>query len=426
MAPVNPKATPGGKSLIDHYGRKLHYLRISLTDRCNLRCIYCMPQKGVAKLAHREVLSLEEMARVARLAVGMGVDKIRLTGGEPLLRRNIEALLKELNALRPRPDLRVTTNALLLADKMPVLKKYGVSTVNISLDTLKPERYGRIVGLKDEFARNAFRKVWKGIETALADGEMKVKLNVVALYGVNDDEIVDFARLTEKMKLAVRFIEYMPVGRHKPFEPEKFLAAKDILEALSGLGPHRKPAQPARRRPGPALPPERHPGRAGGHKLPIQPFLRCLQPAEAHRRRPPGALLVLRKQPEPAQGASKQRHGRGGSRSAFGRGRRQAQRPHQDSLPRRRIRLPNVPIGRLDGIFHDAGSWKGVFQPMIETFFKTNHAFPVALGHPSRRGPWQTNADRAAESMPRHESGRAQSMRPKGEAGPTGFMKCAG
>ena len=222
---------------MDHYGRRLHYLRISLTDRCNLRCIYCMPQKGVAKLAHREVLSLEEFSRAARLAVELGVDKIRLTGGEPLLRRNVEALLKELDSLRPRPDIRITTNALLLADKLPILKKYGVSTVNISLDTLKPERYGKIVGLKDEFARNAFNKVWKGIRAALADGGIRVKLNVVALHGVNHDEIIDFARLTEEMKLAVRFIEYMPVGRHKPFEPEKFLAAKDILASLSGLGP---------------------------------------------------------------------------------------------------------------------------------------------------------------------------------------------
>ena len=237
MATGTSKPASGAKLLIDQYGRKLHYLRISLTDRCNLRCIYCMPQKGVAKLDHEEVLSLEEVSRVAGLAVGLGVDKIRLTGGEPLIRRNIEALLQRLDALRPRPDLRITTNALLLADKLPILKKYGVSTVNISLDTLKPERYGKIVGLKDEFAKNAFAKVWKGIKAALADGEMKVKLNVVALYGVNHDEIRDFARLTEEMNLAVRFIEYMPVGRHKPFEPERFLAAKDILEELSGLGP---------------------------------------------------------------------------------------------------------------------------------------------------------------------------------------------
>ena len=237
MASGTSQSASGGKILMDHYGRKLHYLRISLTDRCNLRCIYCMPQKGVAKLDHEEVLSLEETFRVARLAVGLGVDKIRLTGGEPLIRRNIETLLKNLDALRPRPDLRITTNALLLADKLPILKKYGVSTVNISLDTLKPERYGRIVGLKDEYARNAFNKVWKGIRAALDGGGIKVKLNVVALYGVNQDEILDFARLTMEMKLAVRFIEYMPVGRHKPFEPEKFLAAKDILDELSCLGP---------------------------------------------------------------------------------------------------------------------------------------------------------------------------------------------
>lgn len=231
------KVTVEGEGLIDGFGRRLHYLRISLTDRCNLRCTYCMPSGGVPKLSHDEILTLEEMARVARVAVSLGVDKIRLTGGEPLLRRDLEVLLGELDALRPRPDLRITTNGLLLSRKMEALKRCGISTLNISLDTLKPERYGEITGLGQEEGRRAFQRVWDAINLALEAGCFTVKLNVVVLAGLNHDEVLDFARLTLKLPLAVRFIEYMPVGRHKPFLPQRFIDSQEILRELSQLGP---------------------------------------------------------------------------------------------------------------------------------------------------------------------------------------------
>ncbi len=231
-----PSAGPPPGLLIDRFGRRLHYLRLSITDRCNLSCLYCMPSQGMAKLPHEEVLSLEELARVARVAVSLGVDKIRLTGGEPLVRRNLASLLAELDALKPRPDLRLTTNGLLLADNLDLLVAHGVSTVNVSLDTLKPERYGPITGLGAEEGRRAFARVWEGIEAALAGGKLAVKINAVLLAGVNDDEARDFARLTLDRPLAVRFIEYMPVGRRTPFQAQRFLPAEEMLQDLRGMG----------------------------------------------------------------------------------------------------------------------------------------------------------------------------------------------
>ncbi|MCB2228124.1 MAG: GTP 3',8-cyclase MoaA [Desulfarculaceae bacterium] len=227
---------PAAPKLVDPFGRRLHYLRLSITDLCNLRCAYCMPPEGIAKLPHDQVLSLEEMARVARVAVSLGVDKIRLTGGEPLLRRGLGRLLRELAAIEPRPDLRLTTNALLLTERLPLLLEAGVSTVNVSLDSLKPEVYGRVTGVGEEHGAAKLAKVWQGIEAALASGRMAVKLNVVLLGGVNQDEIEDFAGLTREMPLAVRFIEYMPVGRNTPFSQERFLSAEEVVRRLGGMG----------------------------------------------------------------------------------------------------------------------------------------------------------------------------------------------
>jgi GTP 3',8-cyclase len=254
MTPTLPDASPSrpGPQLVDAFGRRLHYLRLSITDLCNLRCLYCMPSEGIAKLDHWEVLTLEELARVARVAVGLGVDKIRLTGGEPLLRRGLDRLLADLDAIRPRPDLRLTTNGLLLAERLPLLLRYGISTVNVSLDSLRPERYGQVTGLGPEAGAEALERVWQGVEAALASEALTVKLNVVLLGGVNEDEIGDFARLTLERPLAVRFIEYMPVGRHTPFQPQRFLPAEEVLKRLQELGkletlPHRPSDGPAQR-----------------------------------------------------------------------------------------------------------------------------------------------------------------------------------
>ncbi len=230
-----PKTPPA--VLCDLFGRRLHYLRLSVTDRCNLRCTYCMPQGGVPKLPHAEILSLEELARVAQVAVSLGVDKIRITGGEPLLRRDLPLLLLSIHGLKPRPDLRLTTNGRLLEAHLPDLLASGVSTVNVSLDTLRPERYGAITGLDEREGAKAHAEVWRGIHAALDTGRIAVKINVVLLADQNRDELAAFARLSQDLPLAVRFIEYMPVGRRTPFSPGRFLAASQVTESLEGLGP---------------------------------------------------------------------------------------------------------------------------------------------------------------------------------------------
>lgn len=240
------QSTPVPAQLIDRFGRRLHYLRLSITDLCNLRCRYCMPPQGIEKLPQNMVLTLEELARVSRVAVGLGVDKIRLTGGEPLLRKGLARLLSELNALTPRPDLRITTNGLLLAQKLPELVAGGVSTVNVSLDSLKPEVYGEVTGMGAQSGHEALARVWQGIQAALDEPKIQVKINVVLLGGINEEEIVDFARLTQKFPLAVRFIEYMPVGRNTPFQPEHFLAADQVLQRIRALGE----VEPLPQRPG--------------------------------------------------------------------------------------------------------------------------------------------------------------------------------
>lgn len=223
-------------SLTDRFGRHLHYLRLSVTDRCNLRCTYCMPPGGIDKLKHEDVLTLEEIARVAGAAVSLGVDKIRLTGGEPLLRKNLSALLGQLDRLSPRPDLRITTNGVFLERDLAMLADRGVSTVNVSLDSLDPTRFAQITGLDPQNGREVFGQVWQGIMAALECERIKVKINVVLLAGINQNEITDFARLTTKHQIAVRFIEYMPVGRRQPYDQSRFLSAEAVLEAISPLG----------------------------------------------------------------------------------------------------------------------------------------------------------------------------------------------
>ncbi len=225
----------GFPTLIDNFGRKLNYLRISLTDRCNLRCVYCMPPEGVPKIPHEEILRLEEIARVARIAVSMGVEKIRLTGGEPLLRRNINYLLELFGKLDPRPDIRLTTNGMILARRLDDLIAGGVSTINLSLDTLRPERFAAIAGLPPEHGPAALKEIIHGLDMALQRPELQVKLNVVPMAGLNEDELEEFAALAHQKPLAVRFIEYMPVGRQTAYRPDRFVSSDDVLRRLKRI-----------------------------------------------------------------------------------------------------------------------------------------------------------------------------------------------
>jgi cyclic pyranopterin phosphate synthase len=194
--------------LIDRYGRKHTYLRISVTDRCNLRCTYCMPAEEMEWRQRSEILSYEEITRIASVAVGMGIEKIRVTGGEPLVRNDIEGLLGSLRALPGLRSLALTTNAVLLKRKLPAL--HGLlDTVNISLDTFRPERFRELT------RRDCFDDVIAGLEGALESGIRSVKLNAVVLKGFNDDELLDFVEYTAGRDIAVRFIEFMPfAGNH--------------------------------------------------------------------------------------------------------------------------------------------------------------------------------------------------------------------
>jgi len=191
-------------ALIDSFGRKINYLRLSVTDRCNLRCVYCMPAEGVPKMRHQEILSYEELMLLAETSVGIGIEKIRVTGGEPLVRSGILNFLGSLSTIPRLRQLVLTTNGILLPDLAEGLRKAGVQRLNISLDSLRPENFARITRCGD------LGRVLEGIH--MADGiGFPIKLNMVVMRGINDDEVVDFAGLTLLKPFTVRFIEYMPV-----------------------------------------------------------------------------------------------------------------------------------------------------------------------------------------------------------------------
>ena len=232
--------------LIDTFSRTISYLRLSLTDRCNLRCVYCMPvdQKGGLKmLKHEELLTYEELLRIVELVVGMGMNKIRLTGGEPLVRKGVMDFITSLSEIEGLDEIRLTTNGVLLHEKATGLYDAGIRKLNISLDTMRPERFRKITGA------DLFDQVWKGIKTA---GELgfDVKLNVVAMRGVNDDEFVEFARLVLNTPYQVRFIEFMPVGNDSTWKEASYISSSDLQELIATLGTLE--ALPGRRMDGPA------------------------------------------------------------------------------------------------------------------------------------------------------------------------------
>lgn len=212
--------------LVDAYNRVLDYLRIAVTDRCNLRCVYCMPEEGIDPLPHSEILSYEEILRVVRLSVGLGIKKVRLTGGEPLVRRGIENLVSGLSRIEGLTDLSMTTNGLLLRQKAEALRRAGLKRVNVSLDSLNPQKYRKVTrgGNLDE--------VWEGIEEAMRVGLRPVKINVVAMDSQDTDELMAFGELAAKWPLEVRFIEKMPVGPREVADGAGFLSGDAILDIL--------------------------------------------------------------------------------------------------------------------------------------------------------------------------------------------------
>jgi cyclic pyranopterin phosphate synthase len=232
-------------SIVDKYGREVDYLRVSVTDLCNFRCFYCMPPEGVRRLPHEEVLRFEEILHIARVATGLGVKTLRLTGGEPLIRRGIVDLVSMLSQVDGLENLALTTNASRLAEMAPELHSAGLDRVNVSLDTLDPDRFEKIT------RGGSLSVVLKGIESALAAGFSQVKLNVVAMKGVNDNEFVELALMAKRYPVDVRFIEYMPAGHGVEVQPWRFMPAAAIraehertlaLEAVDetrGAGPAR-------------------------------------------------------------------------------------------------------------------------------------------------------------------------------------------
>jgi len=234
--------------LSDTFNRPINYLRISVTDRCNLRCIYCLPAEGIRLLPHSEILTYEEIATIAGLAAELGINKLRLTGGEPLVRANLPELIAMLAKISPIDDISLTTNGVLLEDSASELKRAGLRRVNVSLDSLREDKYEHIT------RHRKLSQVLQGIEAARACGLNPVKINTVVMRGVNDDEVTDFANLTIAEGWHVRFIELMPFAAENPPEGHstagrtnlhpQFMSAQEIKKRLNSLGkmePCKKP-----------------------------------------------------------------------------------------------------------------------------------------------------------------------------------------
>jgi len=223
-------------NLIDQWQRQLNYLRVSITDRCNLRCIYCRTGPNFQKLKHNEILSYEEIFRVIKAAIPLGIKKIRITGGEPLVRKGVFSFLKEVSSLSELEDISFTSNGILLERHIHDIVNARIHRINISLDTLHSEKYQTITGF------NRWQQVWNGLIAAHEAGISPIKLNVVAMDGINDDEWVAFARLTRTYPFWVRFIELMPVG-HSDLYDRRWVSADTIKKKIEHHLGHLIPVQ---------------------------------------------------------------------------------------------------------------------------------------------------------------------------------------
>ena len=238
----------------DQFGRRIEYLRVSVTDKCNLRCVYCMPLEGLPWMRRSDLLTYEEIERIVRTMAGMGLKRVRITGGEPLVRRDLPTLVRMLKAIPGIEDLSLSTNAVLLADQADALRSAGIARLNVSLDSLRPERV-------ESIARRpgCFGPIMEGLEAAEAAGFGPLKINVVLVRGQNDDEIEDFAEVTRERPWHVRFIELMPTAANLDLSAKQFVSCQEALARLRavdrlepvagpwGNGPaeyHRFPAAP--------------------------------------------------------------------------------------------------------------------------------------------------------------------------------------
>lgn len=215
----------------DQFGREINYMRISVTDRCNFRCKYCMPENGVENLGHDKILSFESIERIVRAAVSLGIHKFRLTGGEPLVRKGIVGLVEKLAKIEGVEDLAMTTNGALLKDYASDLKKAGLSRLNISMDTFYEEKYREITRGGD------INEVMDGLDAAVAAGFTSIRFNAVIMRGFNDDEILNFAQLTLNEAFDVRFIELMPIGHAENDWRYGYVPNAEIRDRLPGIVP---------------------------------------------------------------------------------------------------------------------------------------------------------------------------------------------
>ncbi len=216
----------------DGQNRCIDYLRVSVTDRCNLSCLYCKPRGSFTYRRHAEILRYEEALRIIQVAASLGISHIRITGGEPLVRRGVIDFIAHVRTIPGIEDVSITTNGVLLPDMADQLREAGIRRLNISLDSLDPQRFHRITG------SDAWSRVWRGIELAERAGFDPIKINMVPVKGVNDDEVLDFARLTLERSLHVRFIEFMPIGKNDRWQREKCVTADQIREVIEReLGP---------------------------------------------------------------------------------------------------------------------------------------------------------------------------------------------
>ncbi len=221
--------------LVDPFGRAINYMRISITDRCNLRCAYCLPETGVKWLPADSLITADEIVHVTEVAAALGITKVRLTGGEPLVRPDAVDIVRRIAQIKGISDLSMTTNAILLADLAGRLKDAGLQRVNISMDTMHPEKFHRITRFGD------FSKTWQGILAAENAGLTPIKLNCVVVGGLNDDEVVDLAKLSLDHAWHIRFIELMPVsneqdwGNNLPAVNQRYVSVQRMHELLQDL-----------------------------------------------------------------------------------------------------------------------------------------------------------------------------------------------
>lgn len=213
----------------DQFGREIRYLRLSVTELCNLRCRYCMPEDGVCKKRHEDMLTEDEMLLAVEAAASLGIHKIRITGGEPLVKKNILSICQRISAVDGIEELCLTTNGTLLAPMAQELRDAGVQRINISLDTLDPAKYAKIT------RRGDIGDVLSGLEAALKAGYKKIKVNSVLIGGFNEDEVSDLASLTLRYPVDVRFIELMPMQKQDEFGAEAFLPVAHVLKVLPQL-----------------------------------------------------------------------------------------------------------------------------------------------------------------------------------------------